>query len=71
MTIAVEAEGYTIWSELHVSRPTVDTWGNRHEARVFHYVIRRPDGTPLFRTETHAEARDIIARILEPGVLSR
>lgn len=63
--------GYTIWEERHVSAPTIDTWGNRHPQRIFMYAIRRPDGSLLFRTETHADARDIIANLLEPGVLSR
>lgn len=62
---------HRIVPEYHVSASVIDHWGNHHPSLTFEYAIHRPDGSHLFRTQTFAEARDLVARLLEPGVLSR
>ncbi len=62
---------HRIVPEHHISPPVIDHWGNRHPGLSFEYAIHRPDGSHLFRTQTFAEARDLVARLLEPGVLAR
>jgi hypothetical protein len=64
---------YLIQPEEHVAAAHFDSdRGIRLPARQFKYVIRRrADRSLVYRTETFFEARDIVARILEPGVLSR
>jgi hypothetical protein len=71
--VDVERAGaYLIVEERHVAAATRDTWGNFHQPRHFQYAVRRRhDRSLVIRTETFTEARDYVARILEPGVLSR
>jgi hypothetical protein len=64
---------YVIEPEEHVAAARFDPdRGIKIPPRHFRYVIRRRSNRQfVFRAETHAEARDLVARILEPGVLSR
>jgi len=64
---------YLIEPEEHVAAARFDPdRGINIPPRHFRYVIRRRHNRErVFRAETFPEARDLVARILEPGVLSR